>query len=268
MTIFVYCFLPEFRNCHGKCFVMYLLYLTVTYSLICYNNLYSGEFDKLPCITIGYSVYFGTIGFLTWISIISYDTFVSLTDLDYTTLFRKYFKWGIIIPSVATFVLFVIQSLKKINEEYKPGIGSGSCLVKATRWSATFYYYIPHIIVLVFCLTLYIRLIRFLVQNEREATSFAGRLKASYMKRFSLYLRLFIFMGVIWFLEVLSYFIDMFHGQNNITFIPNMLNALHGLFIFFSITFNSRIHRYFRKRCCPAQYAGRELITLSSRTST
>lgn len=64
------------------------------------------------------------------------------------------------------------------------------------RWSATFYYYIPHIIVLIFCLTLYIRLIRFLVQNEREATSFAGRLKASYMKRYEtkfvlIYLRTF-----------------------------------------------------------------------------
>ncbi|XP_037827613.1 G-protein coupled receptor Mth2-like [Lucilia sericata] len=167
---------------------MYLLYLTITYSLICYNTLSYVQIGFYECITIGYVIYFGTIAFLTWISIISYDTYVSLTDLDCTTLFRRYFKWGFVIPGAITFIIIVIQSLKIIDEKYKPGIDNDSCGVRVNRWSAFFYYYIPHIIVLVYCTIMYLKLIRFLVLNERNATVFAGRLKTTlYEKIFPLF---------------------------------------------------------------------------------
>ncbi|XP_046807472.1 G-protein coupled receptor Mth2-like [Lucilia cuprina] len=185
ITIFFYCFFTELRNCHGKCFIMYLLYLTITYSLICYNTLSYVQLGFYECINIGYIMYFATIAFLTWISILSYDTYVSLTNLDSITLFRRYFKWGFVIPGATTFIIFMIQSLKIIDEKYKPGIEKDSCGVKVNRWSAFFYYYIPHIIVLVYCTIMYLKLIRFLVLNERDATVFAGRMKTTYMKRYS-----------------------------------------------------------------------------------
>ncbi|KAI8118523.1 putative G-protein coupled receptor Mth-like 4 [Lucilia cuprina] len=57
ITIFFYCFFTELRNCHGKCFIMYLLYLTITYSLICYNTLSYVQLGFYECITIGEFLY-------------------------------------------------------------------------------------------------------------------------------------------------------------------------------------------------------------------
>ncbi|KAI8118470.1 hypothetical protein CVS40_9858 [Lucilia cuprina] len=62
-------------------------------------------------------------------------------------------------------------------------------------------------------------------------------------------------MGVVWFLEILSYLLEMIIGPNIFIIIPDMFNALHGLFTFISIVFNSRIYNCIRKRCLPKRYS-------------
>ncbi|KAM7356221.1 G-protein coupled receptor Mth2-like [Cochliomyia hominivorax] len=247
MTIFMYYLRPELRNDHTKCFVMYLVYLTLTYSLICYIALVP-ERGEMECITIGYIIYFGTIGFLTWISIVSFDTFIILTSFDWNIKYRHYFKLGLIMPSIATFIILTIQ-YSEIDDNWKPGIERGNCGVNNTRWSATFYYYIPHILVLVFCLILYIILIRFLIVTNREVGTIASRTKNSHRKRFFLYFRLFVFMGVVWFTEILSYFLNMTsEGKDQITLVPDIFNALHGIFVFISTVINTNNCKFIKER--------------------
>lgn len=63
--------------------------------------------------------------------------------------------------------------------------------------------------------------------------------------RFGLYLRLFIVMGVTWMAEVLSWALDL---PEEYSFFTDILNSLHGFFIFFLFVWKPKIKALIVKR--------------------
>lgn len=69
--------------------------------------------------------------------------------------------------------------------------------------------------------------------------------KRSKLIRFGLYIRLFIVMGVTWLAEVLSYAVDLHEYYSYFT---DILNCLHGFFIFFLFVWKPKIRELIVKR--------------------
>lgn len=75
-------------------------------------------------------IYFTNVAFLTWISIISYDTYIALTGFSYYALFRIYFTVGLITPILTTLLVWAAEQ-SSMEDGFKPGIQIGSCAVQS-----------------------------------------------------------------------------------------------------------------------------------------
>ena len=71
-------------------------------------------------------------------------------------------------------------------------------------------------------------------------------LNANY--RFNLYCRLFIVMGLSWFLEILSYATGSEHALSFIFAVTDIFNALLGLIIFIILVANPKVWKLIKKR--------------------
>ena len=65
------------------------------------------------------------------------------------------------------------------------------------------------------------------------------------MNRFSLYLRLFIVMGVTWLAEVISFALNL---PEEYSYVTDVLNSLHGFFIFFLFVWKPKVRKLIVKR--------------------
>lgn len=151
LTIIVYYRSKRLNSCHGKCFMFYLINLTIQYALISFVNLTHLEFGEMICIGVGkiaiqmctivnhfnfplplgYSIYISTIGFLTWTCIISYHTYMTLCRIHESITFRKYLAWGLCVPILSTILIYWVQSLDDVEDALKPGIESKMCGVRS-----------------------------------------------------------------------------------------------------------------------------------------
>lgn len=57
LTIFVYLFIPELRNLHGKCLISYLTSLAVGYSILSTITLSEVIFNNFVCSSLGKSLF-------------------------------------------------------------------------------------------------------------------------------------------------------------------------------------------------------------------
>lgn len=57
LTIFVYLFIPELRNLHGKCLISYLTSLAVGYSILSTITLSEVIFNNFVCSSLGESLF-------------------------------------------------------------------------------------------------------------------------------------------------------------------------------------------------------------------
>ena len=72
-TLFVYAFLPELRNVHGKCFICYMGSLLIFYIFIVYGQVVNQLSESLLCKFVGYGSYFFATLCFFWLNVICYD---------------------------------------------------------------------------------------------------------------------------------------------------------------------------------------------------
>lgn len=76
-TIFVYRFVPELYNLHGKCLLCYLISLTFAFLFTAFIKC-NNSFEQLLCHTSGWIMYFAYLAAFLWLSVICYDLWSNL----------------------------------------------------------------------------------------------------------------------------------------------------------------------------------------------
>ncbi|XP_065361352.1 probable G-protein coupled receptor Mth-like 2 [Calliphora vicina] len=243
-TMIVYCCLPELLNVHGKCLMSYVASLALSFAIFSFLYLSQSSFDLLPCLIMAYLNYYLQLSYYTWLGIICYDIWRSFSDFNYKSSYGYYSKFGYPLPFLMTFLTFCAQNLIT-NEDLKPGISADRCGLDVFKWSGAIYLYGPCLIILLCCLTFFILTSKIIKTNDREIKEIYA--KDSPESRYSLILRLFVMMGISWFLDIISYVLYMF-GLTTVSGIIDYINSLQGVYIFINFIGRPKTHYMLKKR--------------------
>lgn len=74
LTFFVYGFIPELRNLHGKSLMCYVFGLSVLYISLSFVQLHAGKaVDPSACLVAGYMIYISVLLCFFWLNVMCYD---------------------------------------------------------------------------------------------------------------------------------------------------------------------------------------------------
>ncbi|XP_055702005.1 G-protein coupled receptor Mth2-like isoform X3 [Phlebotomus papatasi] len=275
VTFLVYAFIPELRNLHGKSLMCYVLGLAVGYTFLSLVHLEVPSDKEFWCIFMGFTGYFSFLVSFFWLNVMCIDiwwTFRGVRGVQRDVDRKKYiiysvYAWGcsIVILSIA----LGMQFSKNVPDDMRPGIGVDSCWLKGEKMTEFFYLYFPVIVlisvnVILFALTsIQIRKL----QKETAAMNKGDSRRFNKMEadrdRFSLYLRLFIVMGVTWIMEAISWAVD---PKSWVFYVSDVCNCLQGFFIFMLFVWKPKIKQLIIKRY--RSYRGLPMSSKASRSST
>ncbi|XP_070136333.1 G-protein coupled receptor Mth isoform X1 [Drosophila bipectinata] len=242
LTISVYAYVEKLKNFQGKCFISYMICLFLGY-LCLLVDLWKLA-DKF-CETLGYIGYFFVMAAFFWLSVISLHLWNLFTGRNLKSLPENRFlvfniyAWG--MAGVLTGVIFtvdhVMDSNDPQNEKWMPGVGFYNCWINTEGWSAMIYFYGPLALLISFNITMFILTAIRILQIKRNLTNFTARSErrqklTSDKQTYSIFLRLFIIMGMTWSLEIGSYLAQGHEYWENVFLVADYLNWSQGIIIF------------------------------------
>ncbi|EDS40045.1 conserved hypothetical protein [Culex quinquefasciatus] len=277
ITLFVYACIPELRNMHGKSLMCYVLGLTVGYTALSLVQMRLFAAETTPCVVAGYTLYFFFMVSFFWLNVMSFDIYWTFsgnrgaksTERKKFCLYSLY-AWG--CPVLLAVLAFVMDNTELVPEYYRPRMGKTRCLLQENKYVEFLYLYLP-MLILVFANVMFfvitaIRIIK--IQRETSVVRRGDSKRHSKLDndrdRFSLYLRLFIVMGVTWSMEVLSW------AVNNVAwvfYISDVCNCIQGFLIFMLFVWKQKVKRLIYKKFGIQSKSEQEqsLSTCSTRTT-
>ncbi|XP_055619906.1 G-protein coupled receptor Mth2-like isoform X2 [Toxorhynchites rutilus septentrionalis] len=257
ITFFVYACIPELRNMHGKSLMCYVLGLAVGYTVLSLVQMQIFDGDSIPCKVTGYMVYFSFMASFFWLNVMSFDIYWTFSGVRgaKSTERKKYalyslYAWG--SPVLLVTLALCMDYTDLIPVAYRPMIGVKRCLLQSSKLVEFLYLYLP-MLLLVFANVLFfvitaVRIIK--IQRETSMVRRGDSKRHSKLDndrdRFSLYLRLFIVMGVTWSLEVISWAVE-----GNIAwvfYISDVCNCIQGFLIFMLFVWKQKVKRLIYKK--------------------
>ncbi|KAM8709467.1 hypothetical protein ACLKA7_016298 [Drosophila subpalustris] len=261
LTIIVYLSLPKLRNLHGVCFVCYLVCLLVVYMLLL-SDKWKWITSIKACQANGYIGYFAVMAGFLWLTVISYDLWNSFRSkvnniLQYTPKYRfgiySIYVWGV-AAALTTIVIIMDHVLDADNEDHLPwipGVALYNCWIKTDDWSAMIYFYGPMSLQIVFNLIMFVLTAVYILQVMEE-TNVARQERQNRLKSdkqtYSLFVRLFVIMGVTWTFEIFSYLSQNNEILENIFLLFDYINYAQGILIFIMFVLKRSVLKLFSNR--------------------
>ncbi|KAF5272748.1 hypothetical protein FQA39_LY07775 [Lamprigera yunnana] len=275
LTFIVYSFLPE-KKVHAKSLMCYVLTLFIAYAFLCIIN--STHMMRSLCVTIGKNdlkvsaklkhsivgllcLFFFTASFF-WMNVMSIDIFLTFSgerDLSRDTKdelrrnFRLYslYSWG--VPSLLVTLVACLNTFADKGSWYNPSIGEGVCwLSGGVRELMYFYAPLSMIILLNLCMFSITALkIRKVQKDAAVLRSPNYKIhREEEKRRFKLYIRLSLAMGVNWIMEIISWAVNWQIGSvaRPVWYLTDFCNAVYGVIIFFIFVCNKRIWMILKNR--------------------
>ncbi|KAM7358942.1 putative G-protein coupled receptor Mth-like 11 [Cochliomyia hominivorax] len=233
ITFYVYCKIPRLLGGPGKCFLTYIFSLTLSYSIFSFINLTGIILHEIPCVILGYLNQFLQLSHYTWLGLICYNTWKTIKNGIYYPKFSSYAKIGFSIPLIITAISWCVQHTV-IDEEMKPGISESRCGLDVSKWKAAIYLYGYCLIVLIWCLILFFLTTRNIEKSKEDVKDNRPRRPDEGKFSYIIYFRLFFLMGLSWFLDVISFILQVTHHEK-ISSAVDYINSLQGFFIFINL---------------------------------
>ncbi|KAH8316933.1 hypothetical protein KR074_006609, partial [Drosophila pseudoananassae] len=262
LTISVYAYVRKLKNFQGKCFISYMICLFLGFLCLLVDL---WKLTEQFCETLGYIGYFFVMAAFFWLSVISLHLWTLFTGRNLKCLPENRFllfniyAWG--MAGVLTGVIFtvdhVMDSNDPQNEKWMPGVGFYNCWINskfgykrlvilmevlifkplAEGWSAMIYFYGPLALLISFNITMFILTAIRILQIKRNLTNFTARSErrqklTSDKQTYSIFLRLFIIMGMTWSLEIGSYLAQGHENWEKVFLVADYLNWSQGIIIF------------------------------------
>ncbi|XP_064538273.1 probable G-protein coupled receptor Mth-like 11 isoform X2 [Drosophila montana] len=247
IIIVVYLFLPNFKSIHGKCCTCYFTCLTLSFLL--HVIVTFGWVDTVHshiCYLIGYSGYYVIMATFLWLLLINYNLWKTFNNIGVRRRSR-FTNYNIFVWSVAAIFLIITclaDFLYEVNENeedpnmfiFKPGVGIYSCWIITSKVSAMIYFYGPIFLLIVCNTTFFIKTaMRIFVQNKnnkRQLKKTECQRNLRNLTNFEMFFRLFIIVGVMWLLEIISYLCLLFNVNSMWVKFADMLTSAQGVILF------------------------------------
>ncbi|CAG7817253.1 unnamed protein product [Allacma fusca] len=255
LTAAVYLILWEYQNIHGWLQFSYVVSLLFAFSFLAFVQLFSPyilyDYPEI-CEFFGSVIHFSFLSAFFWLTSMNFDlwwTFSGCRPLRASTrtgekkrfAFFGLLSWGCAILIASTGV--ALDSAYKgdpVISEFLPQFGTKNCYFHNERSKLPFFY-APIGFLLCVNVIFFMSTILSLHKLQKD-TRFATRQSSNQdKKRFVLFLKLFVLMGVCWVFEMISWLSVLLSPENEHTLklaflFTDILNALQGVFIFIIFT--------------------------------
>ncbi|XP_054743814.1 G-protein coupled receptor Mth2 isoform X1 [Anastrepha obliqua] len=258
LTLGVYLSISRLRNLPGKILICLVSNLFAAYLGIALGQLIPTNNDNI-CFVSGYFIYFCLMAAFAWMNVMCFDiwqTFGSAKkrrgfQTNETGRFLLYSLYGWGLPTLMTIITVSLAKSDLLSENLRPNFKQGRCwFTYGTFASANLLFFSGPIGVLslinfvLFLLTLrYCNRVKreiFRMQSSNAEKPVLRRRFFVDKARFAMNTKLFIVMGITWFMEILSIIL---YDRKQMFFwvISDSFNVLLGVFVFFIFVFKKRI---------------------------
>ncbi|XP_045625294.2 G-protein coupled receptor Mth2 isoform X1 [Procambarus clarkii] len=233
VTLFVYCMVVELRDLLGRCLMCSILALCIAQVSTVIVQMATLVLPTTACVFMAVMMHFWYLAAFLWLNVICFNVFLTIWWKSET--YGKISKWFPIFSAYGWGVALLITSLavaRDFSEGLdqsglpKPNFGQARCWFSGDDALIIFFYGPTSVVlginVLLFCASAY-KLCS--LNKSSDARLF----------QFSLYLKLFVLMGVTWIFEVISYFVQRKTKDpktNYVWLVFDMINIMQGLIIF------------------------------------
>ncbi|XP_043644981.1 probable G-protein coupled receptor Mth-like 3 [Drosophila teissieri] len=240
LTISVYLYVKELRNLVGKCIICYLASLFLGFLFLILNVWnYSSGF----CVTAGFLGYFSVMAAFFWLSVISFNCWITFSKSNWSISFLpenrfvsyNLYAWGMAL--LLTGITFIADQVVE-DEKWKPSVGIGrNCWIYTGDIRVMIYFYGPMLLIIVFNIVMFVLTAIPILMVKKSVKSFAQQLETkqklnSDLQHFTVFLRLFIIMGVPWSLEIISFLLNKNDAWKKAIMVADYINWSQGTIIF------------------------------------
>lgn len=250
LHLIVFSIVPDLRNLPGWNLAALCSSLFVSYLLIFIIG--TGEATKIPemCIALAFLTHFFMLASIVWMSVMSYDVFVSL--MRATGSFRissNQFKWkkfGIYCSfAFGVALLFAFSSLLAevldiVPQPYKPMYKEMCWFSKKTP---LLIFFAGPVIVLT-CINLVFFALSAYTIHSNKMKSEQDEHKSILKRRYLMYFRLSVIMGITWIVGIVA----AIFNEDWLWYLFVLLNTFQGFFIFLAFTCSKKVKKYFREK--------------------
>ncbi|XP_017071690.1 probable G-protein coupled receptor Mth-like 2 [Drosophila eugracilis] len=239
LTTTIYLVIKKLRILIGKCLICYMISLFFGFL---FYLLQLWDLSEAFCTLAAYMGYFFVIAAFFWLSVISQylcknmtNSFKSIKCFSSERPFIGYscYAWG--IPMAMTGIVYLADKVVE-NQEIKPNMGE-QCWISTEKWSAMIYFFGPMLILIVLNTIMFVTTAFYIFSSKsyiRNTAMKDGRdLKLKSDKRnYTVFLMLFIAMGVSWIFEIISYTVQDKETWARVFLVADYVNWSQGIFIF------------------------------------
>ena len=197
------------------------------------------------CTAAAILMVYGFFGSFIWMNVIAVDiwlvfrqssTFSHLDEEERSLTLHYFVGWGIPLLLVG---LSLGMNYSDIDERFRPEFGGPRCWY-TQRYAMLIYFGVPVALPIILNILFFIHS----SINLRKALNTSAATSKNQTRHFTIYVRLFIIMGITWIFGFISAFTDELVLQ--IIFV--ILNSLQGLFLFISFVCNQAVLSEMRKK--------------------
>ncbi|XP_071520712.1 G-protein coupled receptor Mth2-like isoform X2 [Panulirus ornatus] len=233
-TLFVYCMVVELRDLLGRCLMCSVFALGVAQVSTVVVQMATHLLSMTACVVVAVMMHFWYMSAFLWLNVICFNVFLTIwwkSDGSYGRVSKWFaiysaYAWGlaVLITSVA-----VARDFSEGLEDSllpKPNFGHARCWFSGDD-ALIIFFYGPTSVVLGINVVLFIASAYKLcsLNKSSEARLF----------QFSLYLKLFVLMGVTWIFEAISFFVQRKTNNssgNYVWLVFDLINIMQGVIIF------------------------------------
>ena len=233
LLIFMISFVQKstLHNLPGKCLLMFSISLQFSQSTFLVSGHLLEHSNRFWCICSGIAVHFFYLSTFAWLSAISFDTCLALTQMNRLDvrvarnrfIFYNIFVWFVSLTIVSISVC--LHSSLAENNPWSPNYGGILCSI-SSRYALITFFLVPVGISVLSNFIIFARTIFVIRRTDRE-TRLARCTGGNDRSRAFLYFRLAILMGIHWLFLVIC----IVFRQDILWLLFDLINSLPGLFI-------------------------------------
>ncbi|XP_055853658.1 G-protein coupled receptor Mth2 [Episyrphus balteatus] len=256
LTLLVYLSISKLRNLPGKILICLVVSLFTAYLGIASTQIRQPD-DKI-CFACAFCIYFSLMAAFAWTNVMCFDiwqTFGSSQRAHSMNnkhnkkfIFYSLYGWG--LPSLLTTITICLTKFDILSDHLRPKFGKGRCWFEHTlAKSQLIFFSCPIGVLFMVNLLLFSLTLRYCNKVKREIF----RMQSSNIEkpvlrkrffmdraRFVMNTKLFMVMGITWFLEFVSI---IFYDRRKTVFwyLSDSVNVLLGVIVFFIFVFKKRV---------------------------
>lgn len=233
-TLLVYCLVVELRDLLGRCLMCSVLALCIAQVSTVVVQMGTHLLTMSACVFAAVMMHFWYLSAFLWLNVICFNVFLTIwwkSDASYGRVSRWFamysaYAWGLAILITSIALARDFSEGLQDSALPKPNFGTARCWFSGDN-ALIIFFYGPTSIILGLNVILFVASAYKLcsLNKNSEARVF----------QFSLYLKLFVLMGITWIFEVISFFVQRQTQDptgHYVWLVFDLINIMQGMIIF------------------------------------